>query len=173
MTLTEATLFGEHTNFWLLRLRFPWMTLENSFDTLRFHWRSPSLCGVYCATGCPQKLTRSLKASYLLQLIFVFLIVERRSQLITYSSPVGLLALSLGVSSIVDWHSGGGVYLLTWSLWSVYYSTAHLARLRLSCVDGEKPQVVLRLDKHSSSVVGQDQALLFQVLESNTCYFSF
>jgi hypothetical protein len=36
------------------------------------------------------------------------------------------------------------------------------ACLRLSCVvDGEKSQVVLRLSKHYSSVIGQDQALFF------------
>jgi hypothetical protein len=45
--------------------------------------------------------------------------------------------------------------------------------LRLSCVDGKEPQVVSRLDKYSSSDVGQDQTFLISVIEGDECIVSF
>ncbi|KAK2447754.1 hypothetical protein QL285_007083 [Trifolium repens] len=75
------------------------------------------------------------------------------------------LWLPLGVSALVDWHSGGGVHFTTGLLRSVYHfsrwytstsllSAAHLIRLCLGYVDGETSQVIPRLSKLSSSVVG-------------------
>jgi hypothetical protein len=40
-------------------------------------------------------------------------------------------------------------------------------------MDGEKPQIVPRLGKLSSAVVGQDQTLFFQMVEGDKYYFSF
>jgi hypothetical protein len=40
-------------------------------------------------------------------------------------------------------------------------------------VDGKKSQVVPGLGKHYSSIVGQDQAIFFSVVEGNECYFTF
>ncbi|GAU18484.1 hypothetical protein TSUD_366670 [Trifolium subterraneum] len=53
----------------------------------------PSSRDVYCVTGYPQKQTWSPEASYLLQLTFAFLDVERSSRPNTYSSPAVLLVL--------------------------------------------------------------------------------
>jgi hypothetical protein len=55
----------------------------------------------------------------------------------------------------------------------MFLSAAHLARLCLGCVDGEKPQIVQRLGKLSSSVVGKNQTLFVQMVEGNKCYFNF
>jgi hypothetical protein len=70
------------------------MTQTNLFGILRFRWRYPSLLGVYCVTGCPQKTTWSLEAFYLLQPTFVFPVVERRSRRVICCSPVLRLAPS-------------------------------------------------------------------------------
>jgi hypothetical protein len=56
---------------------------------------------------------------------------------------------------------------------ATFLFAAHLARVCLGCVDREKPQIVPRLGKLSSSIVGQDQTLFFQMVEGDKCYFSF
>jgi hypothetical protein len=102
------------------------------------------------------------------------------------SSPISLMWYfwsSLGISVFVDCHPGGGVHFSTWSSCSVYFFhrwfsgtsliyAAHLGCLRLGGVDGEESQVVLRLNKHSSSIVGQDQTFFISVVEGDECYFS-
>jgi hypothetical protein len=90
---TNNIISYEHISFWLLKLQFPLMKRTNSSGILRFRWRYPSWRGVYCVTGCPQKQTWFLEASYLPQLIYAFLDVERLSQLIIYLSHVVLLIL--------------------------------------------------------------------------------
>jgi hypothetical protein len=94
------------------------------------------------------------------------------------------LWLYLGISALVDWHSGDGVHFPSGSFRSVYIFSrrftdatflfaAHLARVCLGCVDREKPQIVPRLGKLSSSIIGQDQTLFFQMAEGDKYYFSF
>ena len=94
------------------------------------------------------------------------------------------LRLYLGISALVDWHSGVGVHFPSRPFRSVYIFSrqftdatfllaAYLARVCLGCMDREKPQIVQRLGKHSSSVIGQDQTLFFQMVEGDKYYFSF
>ncbi|KAK2370489.1 hypothetical protein QL285_083537 [Trifolium repens] len=54
------------------------------------------------------------------------------------------------------------VYIFSrWFTGVTFFFAAHLPRLCLGCMDREKPQIVLRLGKLSSSVIGQDQTLFF------------
>ncbi|MCI07423.1 helicase-like protein, partial [Trifolium medium] len=79
--------------------------------------------------------------------------------------------LSLGFSASMAWHSFGGLFYTTGSLYPVYIFsrcfssasiifTAHLACLYVGSVDGEKSSIVYRLSRDAPHFVGQDQAIL-------------
>jgi hypothetical protein len=147
------------------------MTQIDSFGTLRFRWRLPtknqpdhSRHLISCNSSLCFWLWRGGVSAPFIYLMYYFW-------------------LPLGISAFVDRHPSGGVHLFTWPLCPVYifsrwfsgtsfFSAAHLARLCLGCVDGEKSPVVPRFSMHYTSVVGQDQAILFQVVEGDKCYFS-